>query len=140
MPKKPCKECVFRRDSSPGEMGGSPPGTYIGQSEGPFWIPCHLSTNYDDPNWKSDLKKPQCAGAATYRANLGIDHKMPDFLERRQPDHEAVFSEHREFLAHHCQIPIDQAELDLKKMTPRDLLLVEMKRAGVKVHMIAIPD
>ena len=36
---KPCKTCPFRRDCTPGELGGSSVETFIGQAFGAFHIP-----------------------------------------------------------------------------------------------------
>lgn len=132
--KRPCNDCAFRRGSVPGKLGGSPTSTYVGQSVGPFWVPCHLHTNYDDPNWKSDLSKPQCAGMAVFRANLAV-RPVPGLLQAEQ-DFETVFSSHEEFVAHHDQISIQEAEGRLRQKTPVDHLRDEMLKSSVKTHLI----
>lgn len=98
-PKVPCKQCPFSRRCEPGALGGSSPAVYIGQSQGSFFLPCHLHTDYDDPNWKVDVTRPQCAGAAIYRANLGVAYS--ERLLHLPAGHPDVFASHEEFLAHH---------------------------------------
>ena len=134
MSRKPCHECAFRRDIKPGTLGGSPPETYVGQSEGPFYVPCHICYG-DDPNWKTNIDKPQCAGVAVYRANLGIP-VGGDFLLKLPTDTENVFATHAEFLAHHKQISLESAKLELVKTTPQEHLRNELVRAGVAVHLV----
>lgn len=98
--KSPCNTCPFNKKVKPGELGGSHPMVYIEQIHGPYWLPCHSHTNYKDPNWKRDFSKPQCAGAAIFRANLQIDNKMPEFLHHL-PASNQVFKNEEEFLLHH---------------------------------------
>ena len=102
--KTPCNTCPFRRDVQPGALGGSPVTTFVGQVHGPFWLPCHSFTNYSDPNWKTDYSKPQCVGAAIYRANA-VRHQLPEALLKMEPDHKLVFSTPEQFLSHHLRIP-----------------------------------
>jgi hypothetical protein len=129
--KKPCKECPFARSTTPGELGGSDPTVYIGQAMGPFWLPCHLHTEYSDPNWKQDTAKPQCAGAAMYRSLVGVDRLMPPSLHRLEGDPELVFSSPAELLAHHKKISIEDAEKILLIDPPEWLMLLEMKKAAM---------
>lgn len=105
---KPCRDCPFTRACPPGKLGGSSALTFVGQVHGPFWLPCHSHTNYADPNWKTDISKPQCAGAAMFRANVGVAELMPDGLLAATPD-ASVFASAAEFLAHHA--PVDGGEL-----------------------------
>lgn len=111
-PKVPCKECAFRRDITPGALGGSPPETYIGQAYAPFAIPCHCHCDFDDPDWKKKAgpgETPQCAGVAVFRANIGAHGKLPAVLTPLEPDFKTVFGNPVEFLAHHKQISVDEA-------------------------------
>jgi hypothetical protein len=131
----PCSECSFRRDIEPGFLGGSPPEVYIGQSVGPFKVPCHKACDFDDPNWreKSMYDTTQCAGMAIYRTNVGVADRMPADLHKLPADRNTVFATHAEFLAHHRQIPLHMAEAFLKVMTPDELLRYEMAKAEVMV-------
>lgn len=107
----PCKECPFRRDGPAGLLGGSPAETFIGQAHGEFWLPCHLHSEYEDPNWKSDTSKPQCAGAATYRANVA--KRSRGGLLELPANRDVVFASPAEFLAHHKGITLAQATSEL---------------------------
>jgi hypothetical protein len=130
----PCKECPFRRDIAPGTLGGSPATTYIGQVNGQFWLPCHCSTNYSDPNWKTDLSKPQCAGAAIFRANVGV-RVAPSLLVLPQ-NNRTVFNSFEGFLAHHEDISWADAQDRLAKYPPSYWTATEYQRAGTVLHVI----
>lgn len=126
---KPCKECAFARTSTPGELGGSEAEVYIGQTHGPFYIPCHMTYELGDPNLRENLHcTGGCAGSAVFRANLGIDTLMPAGINRLPADHEAVFSTPAEFIAHHKRISIEDAERYLTWVTPAKLLRIELSK------------
>ena len=124
----PCPTCPFRRTTKSGELGGSPVGTFIGQVNGPFWLPCHSCTNYSDPNWKTDYSTPQCAGAAIFRSNVGW--KGSAKLATLPADRTLVFGSFQEFLAHHHPMTLNLAWLALGITTPDMLTKREMQRSG----------
>lgn len=64
-------------------------------------MPCHKTVNYEAPDWRTKQDTaPQCAGRATMWANTSKLPRRPDLL-RVQADRETVFSNIREFAAHH---------------------------------------
>lgn len=129
--QKPCHDCAFRRDSTPGHLGGSEAEVYIGQIHGPFYIPCHL-TYARDEQWREKLHDTgSCAGAAVFRANLGVDRMTPH-LHRLPADHAQVFSSSEEFMAHHQGISIEQAREKLRRNPPEKLLMIELGKAQVR--------
>lgn len=128
--KKPCKSCPFRRDNDlqKPNPGGSPPEVYIGQSRGPFILPCHKGKNYAGK--ETDLSQAlECAGAAIFRANCEIPYKLPDQILSLPKDTETVFSNEREFLNFY-------KEEDSKEVLTEEyldlLLLRELLDANVK--------
>lgn len=135
MCKKPCRECPFNRKNVLGNgseaLGESPPEVYVGQIEGPFWLPCHMDKRYKgkqtDPN-----NNLQCAGAAIYRANIEVDHKMPRPLLRLEKDTELVFADHQEFLMHYLGITREQANSWLDVNDPMDLMMDEMRKTEAR--------
>lgn len=129
---KPCSTCPFRRDSTPGELGGSPVETFIGQTFGAFWIPCHECIDYSDPNWREQYEKGQCAGTAIYRANCHPANRPPELL-KLPADTELVFSTPAEFMAHHLRITVDEAARRLKECHPVNHWLREMRDARARV-------
>jgi len=138
---KPCNECPFRRGIKPDcddsrSLGGSSPETYIGQASGPFYLPCHKHTNYSDPNWKQDLSKPHCAGAAIFRANIGVSEYLPEPLLKLPEDDETVFGSNAEFLAHHTGQSIGMAQLTLRVYPVQLLVLKELQRVGTTTHLL----
>lgn len=130
-PKVPCKECAFRRDITPGALGGSEPEVYVGQTNGPFYIPCHCHYDSDSDDWKDKaMQAPQCAGSRVYRANIGIETHTS--LLGLEADHEGVFSSHAEFIAHHRQISIEEANALLDLVSPNEMTLIEMSKVDVR--------
>src|SRR5688572_32839375 len=99
--ESPCRECCFRRDIEPGNLGGSPVETYVGQSLLPFWVPCHCSRNYAGK--ASDVNEvTQCAGLAIFRSNIGV--RPVRGLLSLPRDTELVFSTLADFYSHHKRI------------------------------------
>ena len=130
--RQQCATCPFLRSCKPNDLGGSSPETYIGQSNHPsFWIPCHESINYLDPVWRDKYETTaQCAGTAIFRAN----NRLATESQLKLPaDHEKVFSNYSEFLAHHAGITITEAADLLKWRTPDDHTTHELIRAACKV-------
>lgn len=127
----PCGSCPFTRTSQPGNLGGSPVEVYIGQTHGPFVLPCHCACNFDDPNWKDKaLDTPQCAGAAIFRANIGVAAELPPALHTLPADYERVFSDAEEFVAHHLDISYGRAAVLLAQTPPETLLRRELRKFG----------
>src|SRR4029079_8008039 len=72
-------------------------------SSGPFVSACHMHIDFNDPQWRDPAnywKIPQCAGAAAFRANLGVDKLMPADLPKAAPT-DQVFKTFGEFVEHH---------------------------------------
>lgn len=127
--KKPCKDCPFSRTVKPGALGGSPAATFVGQGHGPFYLPCHKTCDFDDPNWKDNVTGPkQCAGAAMYRANIERAELMPNSL-LKLPKSDLVFGSPEELFAHHQQVSIENATLYLSENTPEKLMVREIQIA-----------
>ena len=101
--EEPCGGCPFARTTAPGALGGNIPVTYVEQAALSFWLPCHKHVEFDDPGWKQDKSKPQCAGAAIYRANRA--KRMPRTILSLPPNKEKVFATPKEFICHHMKIP-----------------------------------
>lgn len=140
--RKPCAECPFSRKTTRGALGGAGPTTFIGQVHGPFLLSCHM-----DPGYEKDRRSPellQCAGAATFRANIGVAPLMPKELMSLPADTEHVFATPTEFLAHHIAFPLETsplpirtaerlASLFLKRVPPAVLLQRELARQEVQL-------
>lgn len=133
--KQPCATCPFKRTTKPGTLGGSPTQVYVGQTEGGFAIPCHERIDYNDPNWRQTfLDVGQCAGAAIFRSNIGKASPRTALVLPADP--ETVFASHAEFVAHHDNITVEEAERQLAETTPRQCVEQEYRRAGVMVRLV----
>jgi hypothetical protein len=130
--RKPCGECPFARNVEPGTLGGSPAAVYVGQTEGPFFLACHCNPGYAEN--RGSLAQPQCAGAAIYRANLGLAERMPAMLLHLEPDPARVFTSHQEFLQHHKQWTAEEAAEYLRKYPPQELLQQEFRIAQERLQ------
>lgn len=101
--KNPCRECPMRRQSAPGWTGAATPRELlVGMSSGNA-MPCHLTVDYDDPDWQDMLEDArQCTGQAIYLANTcTLPRPSPTPAIRLPADRATVFSNALEFLAHH---------------------------------------
>lgn len=96
---KPCTECPWRRDATPGHLGPHSAQDWIRTAHGENPIACHLTVRHNDQPW-SELK--QCAGAAIFRANICKQprHTAVAVLEA---DTATVFGWDNEFTDHHTR-------------------------------------
>jgi hypothetical protein len=137
--KTPCPGCAFRRDITPGALGGGTPEQFIGQAHGPFQIPCHAhygERSYSEVHAECE-EIPQCAGAAIYRANVGVAEALPAQLHKLPADKENVFATPAEFIAHHHQVPdVKWVEIAMEQsgMTVERMVRIEMRKPEVR-HM-----
>lgn len=132
--RTPCKSCPWKKNTQlPGLIGGSEPTVYIGQAQGPFYLPCHNSKNYVGKN--TTLESPdtkQCAGAAIFRSNIGVAPMMPKGIEILPEDKENVFATREEFLAHYYNISEEIIKLIFTEEMYKQLMVKELNDANVK--------
>lgn len=131
--EKPCSECPFNRQATPGHLGGSEPEEYIGQVNGPFWLPCHSTHDYTQLAERLDENKPQCAGGAIFRSHINRVTPKRHLLVL-PADHERVFSTFAEFLAHHKGISAREAVSLLAVIPPAILTRNEL----LKCYLLAV--
>lgn len=135
--KKPCPGCPFSRKCKPGELGGSPVETYIGQAHAPFWLPCHEDANYEDKS--SDVNEvAQCAGAAIFRANIGLSLLMPPAILVLPHGGEDVFSTIREFVSHHCDLSDEEIDALTSSESIAECIKKELGDPDVQLKLKAI--
>lgn len=132
--KTPCPACPYSRTCEPGALGGSPVEKYIGQALGPFLLPCHQHCDFTDPDWKLKVEStPQCAGAAVFRANLGVNALMPKGLHELPANRGTVFSTAAEFVAHHRGVDLHTARMQLVLFPPEQMLRDELESKGRRI-------
>lgn len=98
--ERPCNECPWRRDSTPGHLGPHSAEEWVAAAHGEGAIACHLTIT--DSNW-TDEGMRQCAGAATFRANVLKVPRNPTIAVAKV-DKERVFGWNDEFMEHHGQV------------------------------------
>lgn len=114
--KQPCRACPFRRKAAPGWLGSGDPDSFVEAAladrfndgiEGSDALPCHLTVNYETPEWTTQLADAEvCHGALVFYRNVDA-FKLPrqwereDLVRQVRPDHDVVFSTPEEFINHH---------------------------------------
>tara|TARA_R110002051_G_scaffold319364_1_gene403309 strand:+ start:968 stop:1408 length:441 start_codon:yes stop_codon:yes gene_type:complete len=108
--KKCCGKCPFKKGlpATSETLGHSHPFVYIGQTRGPFWLPCHADKNYSGKGSNVETVT-QCRGAAIFRANCETPYKLPEQLLSLEKDEESVFANEAEFIAHYTNINKEKA-------------------------------
>lgn len=133
---KACSSCPFSRQCEPGGLGGSPIEVYLGQILGPFFLPCHAAKGYKGNDTPLSPEHMQCAGAAIFRANIGVGEAMPNPLLKLPKESDSnVFDSLGEFIHHHTKhLPFNHlltnAMLELHAPEFRDQLIAEAHSAG----------
>jgi hypothetical protein len=84
----PCSDCPWRRKALPGWLGSMTAEEWVAAAHSETRIDCHT------------LIGAQCAGAATYRANICKRPRDPELLLLNS-DRVVVFARPHEFLDHH---------------------------------------
>lgn len=131
---RPCKDCPFARHTPPGALGGGSLEMYLGQVVGPFFLPCHNSPGYKQS--VINLNDRQCAGAAVFRANLGVDVLMPDSLLHLPAADPLVFVGPLEFLMHHGKMTRIEAHQWRHRNPFGQLLRQELAKQEAKVWLM----
>lgn len=129
-----CSQCPFARSTKKEYLDtmGDNGERFIGQSIGPFILPCHMTKDFSQWAEKADTI-PQCAGAAKYRANIGVADRMPPSIGALPADTETVFANPAELLAHHRGVSLEYAKMVLSIIPPRAFLEHELNKQEMKV-------
>ena len=94
---RPCRECPWRRDSTPGHLGPYNPFEWLEMLHGETPIACHM-TIPEGGGWGSETR--QCRGAAIMRANVCKTPRNPSMVTGPE-DPVTVFRRNAEFVEHH---------------------------------------
>jgi hypothetical protein len=102
--KKPCSDCPWARVAVAGWLGGNTAEEWVSIAHGDGAVLCHTLVAPENSSFIV-----QCAGAATYRANV-CKSLRDDFWPFKTPplevkaDRDKVFARPAEFLSHHLGI------------------------------------
>ena len=93
-----CSTCPYSRRTSKAYLDtrGDNGEAFLAQAHMPAVLPCHQ----ENDGIATAGKCRQCAGAAMFRANVGVAN-LPEALGRLEADSERVFASNAELLAHH---------------------------------------
>ena len=141
MRKNSCTGCPFSRTGRPWDddkEGNTDPMRLIVQAHGPFILPCHQEEDYNAEKQGEVYKMAQCAGAAKFRANLGL--KLPECLHELPPDPERAFTSPAEMLAHYNSISVEEAQKILDEVPMEDRLQAELNAQKVRVYASSRPE
>lgn len=128
----PCACCPFTTNCSPEYMKSknSTPEQFIGQAYGPFLLPCHMPPSFDKGEFQEG---PQCAGAAIFRANVGVDRLLPEEVGRLPPSDKA-FPTAVAFLAYQKEITLEEAHRQLPAKRIGELVRKELSNQSVRFY------
>jgi len=126
--KKPCPGCPFSRKTDPKYLKsrGEDVRRFIGQSVGPFLLPCHTFADKED--WPLDVERPQCVGAAMHRDLIGVADSLPEQLTRATGDAEEVFESSAAYMAYHDGCTVEEAVEKLDNYPVNRLFYDEIAR------------
>lgn len=127
---RPCRECPFRRDPHPAAYGQADPLALVGQAFAPFVLPCHTDPNYAGKGTDCSGVQ-QCAGAAIFRANVGVPVPPAGPIHTLPADPGGVYATPAELVAGYGRLPPAVAELLLAALPPERLAAVELGRPEV---------
>lgn len=134
--KKPCAECPFTPKGVAVSRSQVDPIRIIAQAHANFVLPCHCDENYDKERHGKVTTLLQCAGAATFRSNIGVADKLPPVLHVLPADTETVFPTAAHLLAAFRRIPLGLAKAQLSMLSMEELIARE--REGVNAKNIAV--
>jgi len=103
-----CGQCPFAKSTPKTYLDtmGQNGQKFIGQAQAGMYLPCYMEVGFGE--FLKNPHLPQCAGAAKYRANVGIE--VPKGIGTLPPDRETVFESPEELLAHHRGIDLEHAK------------------------------
>lgn len=130
-----CPTCPFARTTTKEYLDtrGDNGERFIAQANMNAVLPCHCE---DDGSATVGVCQ-QCAGAAKFRANIGITGLSPQ-LGSLPADTETVFASNAELLAHHKGWPLEQAEEALKGDALERMKAHEIRLATEANRMIPV--
>lgn len=92
----PCVECPWRKEAPPGWLGPNGAKQWLRIAHGESAIACHRTVKQSG-SWDG---AKQCAGAASFRANVAKSPRNPQIADG--PARDDVFDSNQEFLDHHA--------------------------------------
>jgi len=128
-----CQTCPFARTTSKEYLDtrGDNGERFLAQANMNAVLPCHC----EDHGSATVGVCQQCAGAAKFRANIGVTGLSPT-LGTLPPDTENVFATNAELLAHHKGWTVTEAEAVLQGDTLQRWILHEFELGVARSRMV----
>jgi hypothetical protein len=102
--KTACKYCPWRRTSARGWLGSSTPEEFLVQCTSEAHMPCHITIDYDDPDWADKLDDAShCAGSLIFMKNSCKQPRDPVLaaMQNKVETSDELFAFGSEFIDHH---------------------------------------
>ena len=114
-----CRECPWRKNAPAGWLGAASPEEFVSAMQGNQKMPCHLTVDYDDPDWSEKLedsnKSQYCIGALKATKALckrPYDREHCEAIDEvAETNTEEILSPWGEFQDHHNAANIKSWEL-----------------------------
>ena len=94
---QPCNDCPWRKNATPGWLGPHSAKQWVRMAHGETPIACHETIKFDG-SWEG---AKQCAGAASFRANVAKRPRDPAVA--LGPRREDVFETTEDFVEYHTE-------------------------------------
>jgi len=123
-----CSQCPYARATSKEYLDtrGDNSERFVGQGNMNAFLPCHMESM---DNNATVGQGRQCAGAAKFRANIGVADQLRPEIGRLEPDTETVFATNAELLAHHRGWTVERAEQYLSQKPVAVMIAAEIQAA-----------
>jgi hypothetical protein len=132
-----CSTCPYARTTTKEYLDtrGDNGERFVAQAHLNALLPCHS----EDDGLATVGVCRQCAGAAKFRANVGVTGLSPQ-LGALPPDTQNVFATDAELLAHHKGWSVQQAEALLQNGGLEWMQLAELRRARAANRMLTLVE
>lgn len=128
-----CSTCPYARTTLKEYLDtrGDNGEAFIGQAVTSSLLPCHMMDAEGQGMAHVHTGQDQCAGAAKFRANLGVAPHLSDALGKLEGDTVNVFATPAELLAHHKGWELEYAETYIDNIK-------SVSRMGYEQQIIAL--
>lgn len=110
---KPCSDCPWRRNATPGWLGPYDAIKWLGIAHSDSPVACHQTITHTDEEGIGEWDDPalrQCRGVAIFREHICKAPRDPA-IETGPEDREHVFANNAEFIEYHTGEKLDPMQI-----------------------------